>query len=102
MARRSKNWNEGLAQDLRNKAFAKEFILSSAAEGIPLQQVLAKIIKAYGVKEFSEKTGIAAPNLLRISNPKHNPTMATLDKILKPFGLRISVTNLGRQKALAA
>ena len=34
MARRSKEWNIGLAQDLRDPEFAREFLLGAIEEGI--------------------------------------------------------------------
>lgn len=37
MARRSRDWNEGLAEDLRDKAFAREFLTAAVEDGIPLQ-----------------------------------------------------------------
>ena len=99
MARRSKGWNEGLAKDLKNREFAKEFILASIEEGLSIQHVLGKIIRMYGIKEFAELTGIPSPNILRAINPKHNPTQSTLNRLLKPFKLIISVKDSPRKKA---
>ena len=89
MARRSRDWNEGLAHDLQDAEFAREFLLGAIEEGIPLQQALAKVIRAMGVKEFSARVHMASPNLLRAIRPRHNPTQATLNRLLRPFGLRI-------------
>ena len=94
MAKRSRDWNEGLSEDLRDPEFAREFILASLEEGLPLQVVLGKSIRAYGVKEFAKKIKMASPNILRAIDPKHNPTQETLNRLLKPFGLRLSVTPL--------
>lgn len=91
MARRTEDWNEGLARDLRDPAFAREFLLAAVEEGIPVQQALGKVIRAMGVKEFSEQAGLASPNVLRTINPRHNPTQATLNRLLRPFGLRLSL-----------
>ena len=91
MARRSVDWNEGLAKDLKNKKFAKEFILAAIEDGVGVQVALGKIIRAYGVKEFSAKVKLPASNILRSINPEHNPTQDTLNKLLKPFGLKLSV-----------
>jgi DNA-binding phage protein len=101
MSRRSKNWNEGLAKDLKNMEFAKEFIMSALNEGISLQLVLGKLVRAYGVKEYSQMSGIASPNLLRAINPKHNPTQSTLNRILKPIGLIITVKPISQTKKAA-
>jgi RNA polymerase sigma-70 factor, ECF subfamily len=36
------------------------------------------------------------PNLLRAINPRHNPTQATLDRLLTPFGLRLSLAPINQ------
>jgi len=102
MARRTKDWNEGLAEDLKNPEFAREFLLAAVEEGVSLQQALGKVIRAMGVKEFAEKVGMESPNLLRAINPRHNPTQATIDRLLTPFGLKLSLTPIGKQKRTRA
>ena len=94
MGRRSRDWNRGLAQDLRNPEFAREFLLAAIDEGVPVQHALGKVIRAMGVKEFAAKIRMASPNLLRAINPHHNPTQATLNRLLKPFQLRLSLARL--------
>ena len=37
MARRSRDWNVGLAQDLRDQEFAREFLLAAIDEGVSLR-----------------------------------------------------------------
>jgi DNA-binding phage protein len=81
----------GLAQDLRNQTFAREFLLASIDEGVDLQIALGKVIRAMGVKEFAAKVHMASPNVLRAINPAHNPTQDTLNRLLKPFRLRLSL-----------
>jgi DNA-binding phage protein len=44
-----------------------------------------------GAKEFAAKVGMASPNLVRILNPRHNPTQSTLNRLLKPFRLKLSL-----------
>lgn len=73
MARRSKDWNVGLAQDLREPGFAREFLLAAIEEGVSIQIALGKVIRAIGIKEFSATIGIASPNILRAINPRQNP-----------------------------
>jgi probable addiction module antidote protein len=96
MARRSKDWNRGLAQDLRDPEFAREFLLAAVNEGVSLQHALGKAVRASGIKEFAMKIGMASPNLLRAINPRHNPTQATINRLLKPFGLRLSLAAIER------
>jgi DNA-binding phage protein len=97
MARRSKDWNKGLAQDLRDPEFAREFLLAAVDEGISLQHALGKAVHAWGIKEFAQKIGMASPNLLRAINPRHNPTQTTINRLLKPWGLRMSLAAINRQ-----
>ncbi len=91
MTRRSREWNEGLAGDLKDPVFAREFLMAAMEEGVPVQVVLGKIIRAYGIKEFSRKTRIANSNLVRVTRPNYNPTQETLNRLLKPFGLKLTV-----------
>ena len=91
MAKRSADWNEGLAEDLRNPEFAREFLRAAVDEGVPVQRALGKVIRAMGVKEYAELTGIASSNVLRAIRSGHNPTQSTLNRMLRPFGLKLSV-----------
>jgi DNA-binding phage protein len=99
MARRSRDWNAGLAKDLRNQEFAREFLLAAIDEGVPLQLALAKVVRAIGVKEFAAKVRMASPNLLRTLNPRHNPTQETLNRLLKPFKLKLSLAPIDQPKS---
>lgn len=90
MAYRAKEWNESLAKEMKDPEFARAFFLAALDEGISLQQALAKVIRSYGVKEYGKKLGIASSNLLRLIDPKHNPTQKNLTFLLKPLGLKLS------------
>ena len=98
MARRSRGWNVGLAQDLRNQQFAREFLLGAIDEGVPIQVALGKVVQAMGVKEFAAKVRMAGPNVLRAINPRHNPTQGTLNRLLRPFRLKLSLARLDEPK----
>ncbi len=102
MAKRSADWNEGLAEDLRDPAFAKEFLLAAVAEGVPVQRALGKVIRAMGVKEYAELTGIASSNVQRAIRLRHNPTQTTLNRMLRPFGLKLSVAPIEPEKGQQA
>ena len=64
---------------------------------VPLQVALGKVVRAMGVKEFAAKVGMASPNLLRTLNPRHNPTQATLNRLLKPFRLKLSLAPISNR-----
>ena len=78
VARRSREWNVGLAQDLRDGAFARKFLLASIDEGVDLQFALGKVIRAMGVNEFAAKVHMARQNVLRAISPRRNPTQDPL------------------------
>jgi len=94
MARRSRGWNAGLAQDLQDRDFAREFLMSAIDEGVPIQVALAKVIRATGVKEFSARVRMASPNVLRAIDRRYNPTQRTLNRLLQPFNLRLSLARI--------
>jgi DNA-binding phage protein len=102
MSKRSRDWNEGLARDLQDPKFARAFLSAAVEDGVPLQSALAKVIRATGVKEFAASVGMASSNVLRAIHPKHNPTHRTLERMLKPFGLRIGLALLPRRGGRAA
>ncbi len=99
MPRRSRDWNEGLAQDLKDPEFAREFVTASLAEGLSAQQALRKVILAYGLKEFSKRVKMPPSNVSRALNSQHNPTLETLNRLLRPFGLRLMVAPIGGRAA---
>lgn len=87
-----------LAEDLRDRKFAREFLLAAVDEGVPLQVALGKVVRAMGVKEFAARVRMASPNLLRSLNPRHNPTQETLNRLLKPFRLKLSLAPIDEPK----
>ena len=99
MARRSRDWNRGLAEDLRSPQFAREFLLAAIDDGVSVQRALGKVVRAMGVKEFAVKVRTASPHVLRAINPRHNPTRETLNRFLRPFRLRLSLAPLGHRGA---
>ena len=102
MARRSEDWNVGLAQDLRDPEFARAFLLGAVQEGVQVQIALGKVIRAMGVKEFAAKVRMASPNVLRAISPRHNPTQDTLNRLLRPFKLRLTLAPIQPSKGRRA
>ena len=97
-----RDWNAGLAEDLRDKTFARALLLAAADEGLSIQVALGKVIRAMGVKEFAASVDMAPPNVLRAINPRHNPTQETLNRLLRPFRLRVSLAPIERRRPTAA
>jgi DNA-binding phage protein len=94
MARRSRDWNKDLAEDLRDAEFAREFLLAAIDEGVSVQYALGKVVRAIGVKEFAVEVRMASPNVLGGIHPRHNPTQETLKRLPKPFRLRLSLATI--------
>ena len=91
MPKRSVNWNETLAEKLKDMEFSRHFLLSLIEEGVSLQEALGKTIRGYGVKEFSTLVNLEPSAIQRAIDSMHNPTKDTLEKILSPFGLELGV-----------
>jgi len=102
MTRRTRDWNTGLAKDLQDQQFAREFLLAAMDEGVPIQVALAKVIRAAGVKKFAAKIGMASPNVLRAIDRRHNPTQRTLNRLLRPFRLRLTLARIEPKRRRAA
>ena len=101
MGKRSKDWNEYLYEQLRDIDYAQKFIITCLEEGVSLQVALGKAIRAYGIKEFSKKVNIPSSNIIRAINPNYNPSKTTLEKLLKPFSLKLTVTPVKSDKEAA-
>ena len=99
MTGRSVDWNEGLARDFKDPKFAQQFVMGALDEGLSAQQALRKAILAYGLKEFSKRVKMPSSNISRALNPKHNPTLETLNTLLRPFGLRVVVAPIEEHAA---
>jgi probable addiction module antidote protein len=97
--KRSKNWDKVLQKQLKKPKFAHAYIKAALKDGIPLQTILGQVIRAMGVVEYAAKVGMAAPNLHRILRSNANPTLDTLQVLLAPLGLRISVIENSCRKA---
>ncbi len=102
MSKRSRDWNEGLAKDLRNPVFAQAYLIGLLEEGFSLQQALGKAIRSYGVQEFATKAKLPSSNVIRSIDPRHNPTQKTLEQLLRPFKLNLAVAPMGKIKRRVA
>lgn len=89
---RTRDWNEDLAKKLKDKEYAREFVLACLEEGLAIQQALSKVVRAYGVKEYARKIKMAPSNLVRALNSETKSlTTKTLNQILKPLGLELTL-----------
>lgn len=88
---RNSSFDEDVARNLRKGPGAVQSFLLGLTEGedgLDLQEALRMTIRSMGIKEFCQMTKILMPNVLEFLNGKRKPKPETLEKYLKPFGLR--------------
>jgi probable addiction module antidote protein len=92
---RLKNYKTDLLKRLRDPGYAAEYLAQvlagkdSAAFLIALKDVVEA---GGGVGTLAGRVGLKRPSLYKILSKNGNPTLETLQEILKPLGLRVSVT----------
>lgn len=91
MRKKTVDWNVGLMEDLKDPEFAKGFVEACLEEGVPLQVALGKVVKAQGYSAVARKIKMGVPNVMRAVQPKANPTIATVTKLLNGVGLTFAV-----------
>jgi probable addiction module antidote protein len=91
---RLKNYRSDLLKRLQDPEYAAEYLAQVLAERdneaflIALRDVVEA---AGGMGDLAGRVGVQRPSLYKILSKKGNPTLTTLQEILKPLGLRISV-----------
>ncbi len=81
--------------ELRDPAFAAEFLIASIEEGLDLQVAIRQLIKAMGTTKYAKLVKeLERPNILRAVRENSNPRVDTLSKLLAPFGLRLGVVRV--------
>ena len=83
-------YDKMLSAEFRNKKFARGFLtdLMSGEEALSLEDALRHMIARMGTKEFSELANAPTQNVTEFVKKKRTLKPETLDKWLKPFGLR--------------
>jgi len=92
---RLKNYKDNLHQRLSDPAYAAEYLAQVLAENDSAAFLIAlkDVVEAGGgMGQLAGQVGLKRPSLYKILSKKGNPTLATLQEILKPLGLRVSVT----------
>ena len=91
---RLKNYKVNLLKRLRNPRYAAEYLGQVLAEKDSAAFLIAlkDVVEAGGgVGNLAGRVGLKRPSLYKILSKKGNPTLETLQEILKPLGLRVSV-----------
>jgi probable addiction module antidote protein len=91
---RLKSYKSDLLERLKDPEYAAEYLAQVLAEGDSDAFLLAlkDVVEASGgMSALAGRVGIKRPSLYKILSNKGNPTLATLQEILRPLGLRVSV-----------
>jgi probable addiction module antidote protein len=92
---RLKNYKVDLARRLRDPEYAAEYLAQVLAQKDSAAFLIAlkDVVEARGgMGGLAGRVGLRRPSLYKILSKRGNPTLSTLQEILKPLGLRVSVT----------
>ena len=92
---RLKNYKDDLLKRLEDRRYAAEYLAQVLAERDSAAFLIAlkDVVEAGGgVGNLAGRIGIKRPSLYKILSKNGNPTLETLQEILEPLGLRVSVT----------
>jgi probable addiction module antidote protein len=87
------SFNSYLIERLRDPLIACNYITEAIEEHDPeyLKVALGDIVKAYGVAEISEKSGLSRQTIYKMLSEGGNPTHKNLVAILDAIGLELTV-----------
>lgn len=84
------------AEYLRDEADIVAYLEAAAADDDPrvLAAALGDVARARGMTELARKTGITREALYQSLSPEGNPELVTLTKVLRAFGMRLSIQSV--------
>jgi len=92
---RLKNYKDDLKQRLGDPGYAAEYLAQVLAEKDSAAFLIAlkDVVEAGGgLGRLAGRVRLKRPSLYKILSKNGNPTLETLQEILEPLGLRVSVT----------
>jgi probable addiction module antidote protein len=91
MTRDTSRWDA--ADSLETKEDIAAYLDAVLEDGDPdlLKAALGDIARAKGMTEIAQAAGLGRANLYKALSPEGNPEFATVAKVLKALGLRLSV-----------
>ena len=92
---RLRNYKNDLLKRLADPKYAAEYLAQVLAEDDSEAFLIAlkDVVEATGgMGDLAGRVGIKRPSLYKILSKRGNPTLTTLQEILKPLGLRVSVS----------
>jgi len=91
---RLKNYKADLLKRLEDPNYAAEYLARVLAEKDSAAFLIAlkDVVEASGgMGSLARRVGLKRPSLYKILSRNGNPTLETLQEILEPLGLRVSV-----------
>lgn len=91
---RLKNYKADLLKRLEDPNYAAEYLAQALAEKDSAAFLIAlkDVVEAGGgIGKLAGRVGLKRPSLYKILSQNGNPTLATLQEILNPLGLRVSI-----------
>jgi probable addiction module antidote protein len=91
MARKTRRWDA--AETLKTKEDIAAYLDAVLEDGDPdlLKAALGDIARAKGMSEIAQAAGVGRTNLYKALSPDGNPEFATVAKVLRALGLRLTV-----------
>ena len=87
---RTHSWSKEVAYQLHtDKKYAKLLVQKLIRDGENPDDVIRHVVRAYGIKELSEKVHVRPQNIARVLKSPKNAKDVTLNKIFKPFGFKV-------------
>ncbi len=87
---RTHAWSKEVAYQLHtDKKYAKLLVQKLIRDGENPDYVIRHVVRAYGIKELSEKVHVHPQNIARILRAPAKAKNETLNKIFKPFGFKV-------------
>lgn len=90
-----------LIEDLKNPKEAAEYLNAVLKEGdrdLFLLSLKDIAVAHGGISALAKKTKLNRPSLHRMLSGQGNPELASLEKLLTVFGLRISIDSMEKKK----
>jgi len=92
---RLRNYREDLIQRLKKPDYAAAYLAQALEDGDKSAFLIAlkDVVEAGGgIGSLAKHVDIKRPSLYKILSKRGNPSLTTLQDILRPLGLRVSVT----------
>jgi probable addiction module antidote protein len=91
MARKTRRWDT--AETLETKEDIAAYLDAVLEDGDPelLKAALGDIARAKGMTVIAKAAGLGRANLYKSLSPDGNPEFATVAKVLKALGLRLTI-----------